>query len=165
MWRWQRSKTAGHDNNDRGRDLVIIYGVALLAGCMLIGKLAGTLLGLLIGVQSDVGGVGIAMLLLVFCVYRLQKAGCMDDDARRGVSFWSSLYIPIVVAMAASQNVVGAVTGGPVAIVGGLAVVAVSFALVPVIARLGRGKHAVALDDLDAGRDDRRASQPERRHD
>lgn len=68
------------------------------------------------------------------------------------MEFWSSLYIPIVVAMAASQNVVGAVTGGPVALVGGLAVVAVSFALVPVIARLGKGKYAVPLDDIETER-------------
>ncbi|MGB7756307.1 MAG: malonate transporter subunit MadL [Salinisphaera sp.] len=51
--------------------------------------------------------------------------------------------------MAASQNVVGAVTGGPLAIVGGLVVVAVSFALVPVIARLGSGKHAEPLPSID----------------
>lgn len=128
---------------------MIIYGVGLLAACMLVGKLVGELIGIAIGVDSNVGGVGLAMLLLVFMVYRLQRAGLLDHSSRRGVEFWSSLYIPIVVAMAASQNVVGAVTGGPVALVGGLVVVAVSFALVPVIARLGRGKYAVPLDDLD----------------
>ena len=128
---------------------MIIYGVGLLAACMLVGKLIGELIGMAIGVDSNVGGVGLAMLLLVFMVYRLQRAGLLDHSSRRGVEFWSSLYIPIVVAMAASQNVVGAVTGGPVALVGGLVVVAVSFALVPVIARLGRGKYAVPLDDLE----------------
>lgn len=150
---------------------MVIYGVALLAGCMLIGKLLGALLGALlgmaIGVDSDLGGVGIAMLLLVFLVHQLQKAGWLDTTSRRGVEFWSSLYIPIVVAMAASQNVVGAVTGGPVAIVGGLIVVAVSFALVPVIARLGKGKYAVPLDELEAEKttdtDETRRSEP--RHD
>ena len=121
---------------------MIIYGVALLAACMLAGNVIGELIGIAIGVSSNVGGVGIAMLLLVFVVYRLQKAGCLDTSSRRGVEFWSSLYIPIVVAMAASQNVVGAVSGGPVALVGGLVVVAISFALVPVIARLGRGKYS-----------------------
>lgn len=89
------------------------------------------------------------MLMLVFLVHRLQQAGCLDMTSRRGVEFWSSLYIPIVVAMAASQNVVGAVTGGPLAIVGGLVVVGVSFALVPVIARLGRGKYAEPLPPID----------------
>ncbi|MES1930615.1 malonate transporter, MadL subunit [Salinisphaera dokdonensis CL-ES53] len=128
---------------------MVIYGVALLAACMLAGNVIGELIGIAIGVSSNVGGVGLAMLLLVFVVYRLQKAGCLDVSSRRGVEFWSSLYIPIVVAMAASQNVVGAVTGGPVALVGGLVVVAVSFALVPVIARMGKGKYAVPLDDIE----------------
>lgn len=129
---------------------MIIYGVALLAGCMLAGTFIGELIGMALGVGSNVGGVGMAMLLLVFFVHQLQKAGWLDTSSRRGVEFWSSLYIPIVVAMAASQNVVGAVTGGPVAIVGGLIVVAVSFALVPVIANLGSGKYAVPLDDIEA---------------
>ena len=137
---------------------MIIYGVALLAACMLAGNVIGELIGVAIGVSSNVGGVGLAMLLLVFVVYQLQKAGCLDLSSRRGVEFWSSLYIPIVVAMAASQNVVGAVNGGPVAIVGGLVVVAVSFALVPVIARLGRGKYAVPLDDIE---DEQRGSRDE----
>ncbi|MES1925632.1 malonate transporter subunit MadL [Salinisphaera sp. T31B1] len=129
---------------------MIIYGVALLAACMLAGNVIGELIGAAIGVDSNVGGVGLAMLLLVFVVYRLQQNGRLDLSSRRGVEFWSSLYIPIVVAMAASQNVVGAVTGGPVAVVGGLLVVAVSFALVPVIARLGAGKYAVPLDELES---------------
>ena len=44
---------------------MVIYGVALLAVCMLVGVLLGELLGELIGVQANVGGVGIAMLLLI----------------------------------------------------------------------------------------------------
>tara|TARA_B100002049_G_scaffold52014_1_gene36681 strand:- start:60 stop:356 length:297 start_codon:yes stop_codon:yes gene_type:complete len=73
---------------------MIIYGVALLAACMLAGNIIGELIGMAIGVSSNVGGVGLAMLLLVFVVYRLQKAGCLDTSSRRGVEFWSSLYIP-----------------------------------------------------------------------
>lgn len=129
---------------------MVIYGVALLGACLLLGKAVGEIIGMTIGVDADVGGVGIAMLILVVIVYRLQRAGWLDRSSRRGVEFWSSLYIPIVVAMAASQNVVGAVTGGPVAVVGGLTVVAVSFALVPVIARLGSGKYAEPLPPLDS---------------
>ncbi|WP_423821231.1 malonate transporter subunit MadL [Salinisphaera sp. SPP-AMP-43] len=136
---------------------MVIYGVALLVACLLIGKSVGELIGLTIGVDSDVGGVGIAMLILVFVVYRLQEAGCLALSSRRGVEFWSSLYIPIVVAMAASQNVLGAVTGGPLAIVGGLIVVAVSFALVPVIARLGSGKYAEPLPPIDGATNEEEA--------
>jgi len=42
--------------------------------------------------------------------------------------------------MAAQQNVVGALKGGPLAIIAGVSGVALSFALVPVIARIGRAK-------------------------
>ena len=44
---------------------MVIYGVALLSFCMLVGVFVGDLLGELIGVQANVGGVGIAMLLLI----------------------------------------------------------------------------------------------------
>ena len=40
-----------------------LYGTALLAGCHLTGILLGELLGRVLGVQANVGGVGIAMLL------------------------------------------------------------------------------------------------------
>ena len=45
---------------------MVIYGVALLSFCMLVGVFVGDILGKLIGVQANVGGVGIAMLLLIF---------------------------------------------------------------------------------------------------
>jgi malonate transporter MadL subunit len=48
------------------------------------------------------------------------------------------MYIPIVVAMAAKQNVVAAISSGWLAIVAGVAAVAVSFAFVPLLARIGR---------------------------
>ena len=47
---------------------MVIYGVGLLAACMLAGVILGDLLGQLIGVQANVGGVGIAMLLLIWAV-------------------------------------------------------------------------------------------------
>ena len=47
---------------------MIIYGVALLAFCMLAGVFVGDLIGSFIGVQANVGGIGIAMLLLMIPV-------------------------------------------------------------------------------------------------
>lgn len=115
-----------------------IYGTALLSFCLLGGLILGRLLGVIVGVDANVGGVGIAMLLLTVLSNRLEKSGRLPAPSRSGVLFWSSIYIPIVVAMAASQNVRAAVTGGPAAILAGALVVAVSFALVPLIHRLGR---------------------------
>jgi len=120
-----------------------IYGVALLAGCFLVGKYAGNLLGALIGVDGDVGGVGFAMILLMLLSTYLRKKDRLVRETEDGILFWTSMYIPIIVAMAASQNVRSAITGGWVAIITGLAITLVCFLLVPLISRIGRNNNPV----------------------
>ncbi len=117
---------------------MVIYGVALLAACMLVGLFTGEALGVLIGVQANVGGVGIAMLLLIVLSDLFRRRGGMKPLTQQGVLFWSAVYIPIVVAMAAKQNVIAAVRGGPAAILAGALAVIVGFLLVPVLTRIGR---------------------------
>ena len=117
---------------------MVIYGVAILALCTVVGAALGDLLGLAIGVKANVGGVGIAMLLLVAIRWWMVKAGGLSPGFKFGVEFWSLMYIPIVVAMAAQQNVVAAVKSGPVVLVAGVVAVALSFACVPLLA--GRRK-------------------------
>ena len=46
-----------------------IYGTALLAACHLAGILLGDLLGRALGMKTNVGGVGLAMLLLIVNFY------------------------------------------------------------------------------------------------
>lgn len=116
---------------------MIIYGVAFLAFCTLVGIWVGELLGKLIGVPANVGGVGIAMLLLIGLGSYLYKSGWLKGKTEQGVEFWSAIYIPIVVAMAAQQNVYGALKGGPMAILAGTLAVVIAFALVPVLTRMG----------------------------
>ncbi|MEJ2540035.1 MAG: malonate transporter subunit MadL [Gemmatimonadota bacterium] len=116
---------------------MVIYGVALLAGCLLSGLFFGDLLGQLLGVQANVGGVGIAMLLLILAADRLNRRRAFLPATTQGILFWSGIYIPIVVAMAARQNVVAALAGGPAAILAGTLAVAVGLALVPAISRIG----------------------------
>jgi malonate transporter MadL subunit len=123
---------------------MVIYGVALLAGSMLVGIFVGDVLGRLIGVQANVGGVGIAMFLLILLSDVFRKRGGMKPLTRQGVLFWSAIYIPIVVAMAAKQNVIAAVKGGPAAILAGALAVFVSFLLVPALSRLGGNGAAAA---------------------
>src|SRR6185369_6190013 len=96
---------------------MIIYGTAILAACHLLGVYIGDLLGSLIGVKANVGGVGIAMMLLISVRIFLHKRGLMPDITEAGVGFWAAMYIPVVVAMAAQQNVVAALKGGPVALI------------------------------------------------
>ena len=92
---------------------MVIYGVALLSGCLLVGLLLGDLLGSAIGVQANVGGVGIAMLLLLYFSNLSSHKFKLRPLTESGLSFWSAMYIPIVVAMAAKQNVFAAISSGP----------------------------------------------------
>ncbi len=119
---------------------MVIYGVALLSFCMLAGVFVGDFLGDLIGVQANVGGVGIAMLLLIYLANLSSEKLRLIPITASGVHFWSAMYIPIVVAMAARQNVIAAISSGWMAIIAGVAAVAVSFAMIPVLARIGSGK-------------------------
>jgi malonate transporter MadL subunit len=116
---------------------VVIYGVALLSGCLLAGAFFGDLLGELIGVEANVGGVGLAMLLLILLSDHLRARGRLNPTSQRGILFWSSIYIPVVVAMAARQDVLSAIKGGPAALAAGVLAVAVGFLLVPLISRIG----------------------------
>lgn len=119
---------------------MVIYGVAVLAFCTLVGAYLGDLLGVALGVRANVGGVGIAMFLLVTIRWWMARGGGLSPGFKFGVEFWSLMYIPIVVAMAAQQNVVAAVKGGPVVLVAGALVVALSFACIPLLA--GRPRNA-----------------------
>jgi len=127
---------------------MVLYGTAALAICMLIGQLVGELLGILLGIDANIGGVGFAMVLLIFVTGWLRKRKLLPEPTERGLLFWSAMYIPIVVAMAAIQDVSGAVAGGPMAVLAGIAATAMGAALVPVISKIG--KPVAALPELDA---------------
>ncbi|MDG2040111.1 MAG: malonate transporter subunit MadL [Ilumatobacter sp.] len=118
---------------------MVIYGVALLSFCMLVGVFVGDILGEVMGVQANVGGVGIAMLLLLVLSNLGSAENKLGPLTEKGIGFWSAMYIPIVVAMAARQNVFSALSGGWMAIVAGVAAVSASFAMIPLLAHLGRG--------------------------
>ena len=62
---------------------MIIYGVGLLALCTLVGVIAGDLLGVLLGVKSNVGGVGIAMILLICIRLWMEKRGMMTVETEK----------------------------------------------------------------------------------
>jgi len=126
-----------------------IYGTALLSICLLAGLVLGKLLGVLVGVDANVGGVGLAMLLLILACDHLHHCGRLQPPSAQGILFWSSIYIPIVVAMAASQNVIAAIQGGRLALVAGVLVVVVSFAMVPLISRLGADSDSSLFSESD----------------
>jgi malonate transporter MadL subunit len=122
---------------------MVIYGVALLSFCLLSGVFLGDVLGSILGIDANVGGVGIAMLLLILLVEYLKKKDKLNNQTREGLSFWSAMYIPIVIAMSAQQNVVAALDGGPLALTAGVAAVFISWAFVPLLSRGGNVKETL----------------------
>lgn len=119
---------------------MVIYGVGLLSFCMLCGVFAGDLLGKLIGVNANVGGVGIAMLLLILLSNLSNHGLKLTVPTEKGINFWNAMYIPIVVAMAAKQNVLAALSSGWLAIAAGTVAVVASFMLIPVMTRLSKAR-------------------------
>ena len=115
-----------------------IYGVSILAVCFLTGKLLGSLLGQIVNVNGDVGGVGFAMILLILSNAYLKKKKSLQPATTNGITFWSSMYIPVVVAMAATLNAKAALSGGYTALFIGIVVTLGAFFIVPLIAKRGR---------------------------
>jgi malonate transporter MadL subunit len=118
-----------------------IYGVALLAICTLLGALLGDVLGVGLGVKTNVGGVGISMMMLMAARVWLMRRGALTHGLKLGIEFWAALYIPIVVAMAATQNVVAAVSGGPVVLIAGAGGVAICLAATALLIRFSQPRH------------------------
>lgn len=126
---------------------MVIYGVALLAGCYMAGNVIGDVLGALLGVKANIGGVGFAMLFLIIISSWAQQKGIMKAPEEQGIKWWSAMYIPVVVAMSSIQNVAAALSGGVVAILGGLLAVAIGFLLIPVLSGK-KSKETVSEESL-----------------
>jgi len=119
-----------------------IYGVAFLAACFLLGQLAGKYLGIALGVGGNVGGVGLAMLLLVVVNDRFYNKTSIHPETKSGIIFWSTMYIPVVIAMASVLNVKVALTGGWVAVFSGIIATSCCYLLIPMLSRLAKTKGA-----------------------
>ncbi|MEA5405823.1 malonate transporter subunit MadL [Arcicella sp. DC2W] len=117
---------------------MIIYGVGILAFCYVVGQIFGEFIGKLIGVNANVGGVGFAMILLIFINDWLKKKNYLDISTEKGITFWSQMYIPIVVAMSAIQNVKVAVSSGFIAILAGIVPVLICLVAIPFLSKLSK---------------------------
>ncbi len=116
---------------------MIIYGVALLAACYLVGQTMGELLGNWLNINSNVGGVGFAMILLILVNQWMHKRKWLTPEMENGILFWSNLYIPVIVAMSAIQDVKAAISGGAVALLAGIIPVVLSVMTLPLLMRMG----------------------------
>ena len=52
--------------------------------------------------------------------------------------FWSKMYIPVIVAMSATQNVSAALSGGWIALLAGVVPVVICFMLMPVFSKMSK---------------------------
>jgi len=86
------------------------------------------------------------MILLICARLYMHRHGGMSKECEFGVGFWGAMYIPVVVAMAAQQNVVTALHGGPVALLAAVGAVLVCGLTIAVISRSHRGEPLPALD-------------------
>jgi malonate transporter MadL subunit len=121
-----------------GDAIVIVFGVALLAICTLVGDFLGDLFGVALGMKANVGGVGLAMILLIAARFWLSRWGKLGPGVKFGIEFWGAMYIPIVVAMAAQQNVASAVKGSPIVIIAAVLSVVLCFGAVALLGKGGR---------------------------
>lgn len=115
----------------------MIYGVALLAACYLVGQIIGELLGRWLNINSNVGGVGFAMLLLILVNQWMHQRQWLTAEMEKGILFWSNLYIPVIVAMSSIQDVQAATAGGMVALFAGIIPVALCIMMLPLLMRIG----------------------------
>ena len=117
---------------------MLVKGVALLAGCFIIGQLTGETLGRWLHIDANVGGVGFAMILLILSQNELEKRSLFHKEMEEGVLFWSKMYIPVIVAMSAIQNVRVALSSGWIALLAGIIPVALCLATMPFISKLNK---------------------------
>lgn len=115
---------------------MLIKGVALLSGCFILGQLIGETLGRILHIDANVGGVGFAMILLILSQNYLEKRGLFNTEMESGVMFWSKMYIPVIVAMSAIQNVKVALSSGMVALLAGIIPVVMCLSTMPFISKL-----------------------------
>ena len=127
---------------------MIIRGVAILAGCYIIGQLIGETFGRILHIDANVGGVGFAMILLIVCNQWMEKNGLLTQDIEDGVMFWSKMYIPVIVAMSATQNVAVALSGGWIALLAGVVPVVVCFMLMPVFSKISKKNALESSNDI-----------------
>lgn len=122
---------------------MVLYGSAVIGACLLAGNLLGVLLGQLTGLGTNIGGVGFAsiFLLILTAVRPLDR---MIPRTVQGIRFWQGMFLPIVVAMSASQDIVHALDGGLLAVFAGLLPVVLGFLLVPVLSGRKKGEKPAA---------------------
>jgi malonate transporter MadL subunit len=105
----------------------MIKGLAILSISFILGMWTGELLGSWLGINANVGGVGFAMIYLILSKEYFARKGWWKSELEFGIEFWNKLYIPVVIAMAASLDVKSAISSGTLAVFAGIIPVILAF--------------------------------------
>ncbi len=112
-----------------GAILTMFFGTVLIALSLLAGTALGSILGSLFNLDTEVGSVGFGILIFLFLISVLKSTRHFSPDLEKGILFWKQLYIPIVIAMASTQDVFSAMSKGGIAIACGAAPVLLTIAI------------------------------------
>lgn len=77
------------------------------------------------------------MLLLILVHERMNKFKLTSVEMEKGIWFWSELYIPVIVAMSAVQNVKATTSVGAIAVLAGVVPVGLCVLMLPLLMRMG----------------------------
>lgn len=116
---------------------MIIYGLMLMGLCMFMRSDGWRSIRRFTGDLSQYWWHRFCHAFLVVSSQKLIEKGLLSKPAEQGVGFWSAMYIPIVVAMSANQNVIAALKGGPMAVIAGLGAVFIGFLLIKPLSKIG----------------------------
>ena len=89
------------------------------------------------------------MVLLIIGKEMLAKRGYLPKSTQFGVLYWAGMYIPIVVAMAAGQNVVAALSGGLVAAVVSVIALVATVLVVRLLNNIGNDYDTFTWDETE----------------
>jgi len=78
------------------------------------------------------------VLLLIFTYDYAKKKSWLAKESEAGILFWSTMYIPVVVAMSSTQNVKAAMSGGFMALLVGIIATGLCYLMIPIISKIGK---------------------------
>ena len=78
---------------------MVIYGTTVISISLFLGTLIGDILGKITGIDSNIGGVGFAMIILLVITGYILPTEKMRADTKAGLQFWQGMYVPVAIVI------------------------------------------------------------------